>query len=92
MDHSVLMQNSSTFPLNSPVLSAPRFPPLRVIREAHGWSVRDVAERAGVDPGHLSKIERGLAGVSVETLASIATVLGLTELATLLAPYIRETP
>ena len=40
-----------------------------------------------MDAGHLSKLERGQAGVSVEKLKSLADVLGLTELSKLLAPY-----
>lgn len=50
-------------------------------------SLRDTASRAGIDPGHLSKVERGEKSLSVESLARLAKVLGLTELAHLLAPY-----
>ena len=32
---------------------------LRELREAHGWSLREVASRAGVNHGYLSQLERG---------------------------------
>lgn len=54
---------------------------------ARGWSLRETARKSGMDPGHLSKVERGQAGVSVEQLKRLADVLGLTELSTLLTPY-----
>lgn len=54
---------------------------------ARGWSLRETARKSEMDPGHLSKVERGQAGVSVEQLKRLADVLGLTELSTLLAPY-----
>lgn len=41
-----------------------------------------------MDAGHLSKVERGKAGLSVDQLKTLADVLGLTELSTLLAPYV----
>jgi transcriptional regulator with XRE-family HTH domain len=41
-----------------------------------------------MDAGHLSKVERGQAGVSVDQLKRLADILGLTELSTLLAPYV----
>jgi transcriptional regulator with XRE-family HTH domain len=63
-------------------------PPLRVVRRARGLSLRAVASRAGVDPGHLSKVERGEKQLSVDALHRVAAVLGLRELADLLAPYV----
>jgi transcriptional regulator with XRE-family HTH domain len=65
-------------------------PPLRTIREARGLSLRETARRAGIDPAHLSKVERGEAGFSVENLRTLAGVLGLTELAKFLHPYARD--
>jgi transcriptional regulator with XRE-family HTH domain len=76
------MQKSST-----PVMS-PRVPPFRTVRIAHGLSLRETARRSNMDPGHLSKVERGQAGVSVEQLKRLADVLGLNELSKLLAPYV----
>jgi hypothetical protein len=43
-----------------------------------------------MDQSHLSKVERGLAGLSVETLARLAQVYGLSDLARELAPYVRD--
>ncbi|MFH8369156.1 helix-turn-helix domain-containing protein [Streptomyces sp. NPDC018031] len=58
------------------------------MRAAKGLSLRHVAERSGIDPGHLSKVERGEKHLSVESLHRLAVVLELRELATLLAPYV----
>lgn len=62
-------------------------PPLRTVREARGLSLREVARRAGIDPAHLSRIERGLVSPSVAVLKRLADVLGLPELSRFLAPY-----
>ncbi|MGC2374262.1 MAG: helix-turn-helix transcriptional regulator [Solirubrobacteraceae bacterium] len=75
-------------------LSPPRqtiaTPPLRAVREARGFGLRRVAEKAGIDPAHLSRVERGQAGLSVESLQRLAQVLGLRELDRLLSPYIPD--
>jgi transcriptional regulator with XRE-family HTH domain len=63
-------------------------PPLRAVRMARGLTLRSVAQRADIDPGHLSKVERGERCLSVESLHRLAVVLELRELATLLAPYV----
>jgi transcriptional regulator with XRE-family HTH domain len=65
-------------------------PPLREVREAQGLSVRETARRAGLDPTHLSKVERGQAKLSIESLARLAAVLGLSTLAGLLDQYVVE--
>jgi transcriptional regulator with XRE-family HTH domain len=59
---------------------ANRVPPLRAVRQSRGLSLRETARRAELDISHLSRIERGQARVTVETLARLAKVLGLTEL------------
>jgi len=64
-------------------------PPLRAVRQAHGWSLGRVATEAGIDTAHLSRVERGEASLSVDALARLAKVLRLDELASLLAPYTR---
>lgn len=51
---------------------------LRALREARKLSIRALAERAGINPSHLSRIERGLAGVGEEKLDSLAKALGVT--------------
>ena len=67
-------------------------PPLRTVREARGLSLRHAAARARIDPGHLSRVERGQAGLSVDALVRIAGVLGLRELERLLGPYAEGDP
>lgn len=64
--------------------------PLRALRKRHRWSLKTAAAKAHMDESHLSKVERGLAGLSVDTLARLAEAYGLDALARELAPYIRE--
>jgi transcriptional regulator with XRE-family HTH domain len=64
---------------------------LRAAREARGLSLRETGRRAGIDPAHLLRVERGDKGLSVESLARLAGVLGLSDLARLLGQYSRET-
>jgi transcriptional regulator with XRE-family HTH domain len=54
-------------------------------------SLGRVAAAAEMDVSHLSRVERGLASPSVDSLARLARVLGLPELARLLAPYAKGT-
>jgi transcriptional regulator with XRE-family HTH domain len=68
-----------------------RISPLRRTRLAQGVGLRQAARLAAVDPGHLSRIERGECPLSVDMLARLAPVLGMTDLAHLLEPY-REGP
>ncbi|MFM9813569.1 helix-turn-helix transcriptional regulator [Streptomyces scabiei] len=63
-------------------------PPIRAVRAARGLTLRAVAQRSGIDPGHLSKVERGEKQLSIEALHRLAQVLELRELATLLQPYV----
>lgn len=62
-------------------------PPLRAVRQAQGLGLREVAQKSGIDPGHLSRVERGQASLSLESLARLARTLGLKDLARLLRPY-----
>ncbi len=64
--------------------------PLRTVREAQGLGLRETARRASLDPGQLSRVERGLQGLSVDSLARLAGVIGLKDLAKLLGPYTRD--
>lgn len=70
----------------------PRLTPtsLRAAREAKGLSLRATAHESGIDPGHLSKVERGEKQLSVESLYRLAVVLELRELSQLLKPYLPE--
>jgi transcriptional regulator with XRE-family HTH domain len=70
-------------------IETPPVPPLRAVREAHGLGLREVAARADIDPGHLSKVERGQSMLSVDSLLRLSRVLGLRELDRLLTPYVR---
>jgi hypothetical protein len=76
------VQNNSV-----PLLTRSSLPPLRAVRIAHGLSLRETARRARIDPAHLSRAERGERQLSVDALWRLADVLGLCELARLLAPY-----
>jgi transcriptional regulator with XRE-family HTH domain len=66
-----------------------RIPPLRAVREAQGLGLRYTATQAGIDPAHLSRVERGEKQLTVDALARLARVLGLRDLARLLRPYCR---
>ncbi len=55
-------------------------PPLRRVRERTGLSLRDVAHRARVDPGQLSRIERGLQRPTIPFLIAVGDALGLEDL------------
>ncbi|MDG9705566.1 helix-turn-helix domain-containing protein [Streptomyces sp. DH37] len=76
------MQKSSTARLNPP--------PLRALRTKKGLSLRSVAQRSGIDPGHLSKVERGEKQLSVESLHRLAVVLDIRDLAAVLDPYVPD--
>ena len=65
-----------------------RIPPLRALRQANGLSLRETARRAGMDPAHLMRAERGEAGLSIDSLQRLARVLGPAELADMLKPYV----
>jgi transcriptional regulator with XRE-family HTH domain len=48
-----------------------------VLRKSAGLTQARLAELVGVQPEHISRIETGARGVSLETLANIAEVLDL---------------
>lgn len=50
---------------------------LRLWRVSEGLSLQEVADLTGVDIGHLSRVERGLKGVSPRTKVLIARRLGV---------------
>jgi transcriptional regulator with XRE-family HTH domain len=52
--------------------------------------LRETARQVPIDPGHLSKIERGERQPSVDMLKRLADIYGLPELSKLLAPYVRR--
>lgn len=65
-------------------------PPLRAVRLAKGFSLRKTAALAEVDPGHLSKVERGEKQFSIDALHRVAVALELREFAQMLALYLPE--
>jgi transcriptional regulator with XRE-family HTH domain len=62
-------------------------PPLREARKNQGLGLRATARLIPMDHAQLSRIERGLEGITLDALARLATVLGDVTLARLLAPY-----
>src|SRR5512142_1566096 len=54
------------------------FPPpgevLRRLRAQRGWSLRDVAQRAGLSQSFLGAVERGESDIALERLARLASV------------------
>lgn len=51
---------------------------IRDLRIQHGLTIADVAERAGISRGMLSKIENAQTATSLDTLEQIANALGVT--------------
>lgn len=51
---------------------------IREIREAHKATLEEIAFAADTNASNLSRIERGTQGYSAETLARIASALGVT--------------
>lgn len=50
---------------------------IRELRKEHGWSLLQLAIRTETDPGHLSRIERGLVRPDDERRMRIAAALGV---------------
>lgn len=67
-----------------------KLPPLRAVREARGLGLRETANRAQIDPGHLSRVERGTRMLSFDALLRLARVLELRELERMLQLYVGE--
>jgi transcriptional regulator with XRE-family HTH domain len=54
-----------------------------------GLTLKALARAAHFDPGHLSRLERGEATLTVDHLYRLASVLEIKELTRLLRPYVR---
>ena len=67
---------------------------VRALRAARGWTVRDLATRAGISPRFLSQLEGGEGNISVARLADLAHALGTNPAAMLVgvAKEPHETP
>lgn len=50
---------------------------IRALREAAGLTLEKLAFEAGLDKGHLSRLERGLQSPRLKTLRAIAERLGV---------------
>jgi transcriptional regulator with XRE-family HTH domain len=49
---------------------------IRSLRKARGWSLDNLAERAGISPSQLSRIETGHRRLSLDQLTAISAALG----------------
>lgn len=61
---------------------------LRTARLNRGLTLVETARRVPIDVSHLSRVERGERHLSLDALARLAEVLGLTELTDALGPYL----
>ena len=48
---------------------------VRTARKALGWTLHDLSSVTGLSRSHLSRIENGIANISLQALASLATAL-----------------
>ena len=48
------------------------------LREEHHYTQEELSEKIGVTPNHLSAIERGVSGISLELLENLCQVLSVT--------------
>ena len=51
---------------------------LRALREAKGYTVRELAERAGLVHSHIVRIEGGKYSITLDTLEALCKALGAT--------------
>lgn len=65
---------------------------LRVLREARGLSLREAAKLAELDPAQLSRVERGLGGLSLDGACRLGRVLGLPNIERALKPFSQVRP
>lgn len=63
----------------------------RAQRLAHGWTLREIAERSGVSPRFLVQLEAGEGNISIRRLADVARALDITP-AALLSPIENASP
>ncbi len=73
MDDARPVAAETTLPNVAPV--TPNGPLIRRLRFEAGMSIRDLAEKASVDHGYLSRVERGLAVPTERWIAALATAL-----------------
>ncbi|MFL4904888.1 helix-turn-helix domain-containing protein [Streptomyces sp. MMS24-I2-30] len=51
---------------------------IRYRRRALNMSLRTLSAKTGINRGHLSRVERGLAGLGDQNIAKVADALGVT--------------
>ena len=51
---------------------------IAALRRAAGWNQAELAQRAGLQRTHISRIEAGKYAVTIETIQAIAEALGMT--------------
>jgi transcriptional regulator with XRE-family HTH domain len=49
---------------------------IRRLRKERGWTIEEAAERFGVEPAHVRRVEAGRTNPSLATLVSVARALG----------------
>lgn len=65
---------------------------IRELREARGWTLQEVADKIGVKNPHISMLEGGSRGLSVEMLYRLARAFGVHPLEITEGPISPETP
>ena len=58
-------------------MPAPNGEAIKKLRIARGLGLNEFARECGIDPGNLSRIERGISGAHMATLRRIAEALGV---------------
>ena len=84
------MQSSYTLMLDNVEVDKMNGSRVRALRELRGLTLRETAGRASIDPGQLSRFERGMAGLGIRRLRQLALVLDLGELERALKPFVGE--
>ena len=75
MSQATASNQATTSPADQPATVGPR---IRALRDAMGFSLRDLAERSGVSAPMLSQVERGETSPTLAVAAKIAAGLELT--------------
>jgi transcriptional regulator with XRE-family HTH domain len=63
---------------------------LTIYRQARGLTLRETAQLAEIDPGQLSKLERGLGGISVDAAIRLARTLGMRDVLKALGAFVHQ--
>lgn len=50
---------------------------IRAARKARGLTQQELADRLGIDQGHISRVERGQKGATIDVISAIAAELGV---------------